>query len=127
MTNFWAEKLGVRNSPSPTATQPVVAWWSTSEPQPPSTVPYETTIVPQTYQVRPAENASTRGSSCPECGSGNYMQPARNVAHRCFDCNYPMRQEFTGQAAGNGTPHGKPVRQVTGSGWHPETIIGRLG
>lgn len=70
---------------------------------------------------------SNRGAACPECGSGNYMQPARNSQHRCFDCNYPVVQSTSGARIGTATPFGKPVRQVTGTGWHPQEIIGRLG
>lgn len=128
MGNFWADKLAGQ-SPSPQA-QSTTAWWDSERaPEPVTELPLrEVSQFPTYPQARPAQGPQNRrDASCPECGSGNYMQPGRNAAFRCFDCNYPNMHSTSGANIGSATPHGKPVRQVTGTGWHPEIIVDRLG
>ena len=121
MGNFWAEKLRITApEPAPRAVTDVQAWWATEH------VPFFPSPESPTQTVG-ATHRRTGSASCPECGSSNYMQPNRNAAWRCFDCNYPTMHSTSGAHIGSGTPFGKPVRQVTGTGWHPETIIGRIG
>lgn len=120
MSNFWADKLANRAPVQQPSATP--AWWDGDGRPEPVQAP-----VDQSPRYAPQGAPSARSNdNCPECGSGNYMQPGRNAAFRCFDCNYPTMHSTSGQSVGSATPYGKPVRQVTGSGWHPDTIIGRI-
>lgn len=43
---------------------------------------------------------SIKRETCPECGSANYLHFNKNSpsggTFRCFDCGYPVSQEFSG-------------------------------
>lgn len=41
-----------------------------------------------------AAKANATGT-CPECGSGNYIFMRNMKTHRCYDCGYPVVQEFS--------------------------------
>lgn len=41
-----------------------------------------------------AVKASATGD-CPECGSGNYIKIKKTGSFRCYDCGYPVVQDFS--------------------------------
>lgn len=126
--SFWTDKLSGKTPSNAQPLAAVQAWW-THESTPPQQE--EEAVVPEParqtrHDVRIA--GSPRGTSegsCPECDSGNYMAASPMVAARCFDCGYPLMQSTSGMAVSKNTPHGGPVRQVLGDGFHGDRIIGR--
>jgi hypothetical protein len=120
--DWWAKKLGNPQPqqvgrPDPTPTMPLSQ-------QPLTPMP---AFQPQTARQLPS---SSQTSSCPDCGSSNYMSPNPQVALRCYDCGYPIQQSgsrFGGLAGANveGT-----TKQASGndgqSNWNPQGIIGRI-
>lgn len=119
--SFWTDKLAGKPTSNARPLASVQAWWA-HETEPP-----ETQIVPESTQQAMVERRpkSTGEGPCPECDSGNYMAPSRNATPRCFDCGYPIIHSTSGMSVAKSTPHGKPVRQVLGDGFHPNEFVGR--
>ena len=73
-------------------------------------------------------------TDCPECGGGNYAMVSKTPTQsglvevwRCFDCGYPLTQ--SGSGATMPSSHGsatQSARQAHGSGYNPNTIIGKV-
>lgn len=106
MSDFWARKLGNQQArparPQTTGPQP---WWA---PQPVAPQP-QPTAAPQPpdelagHKLPPSAAESDR---CPECNSGDYVEVAKAftprgavATKRCFDCGYPVKQQFSGMTA----------------------------
>lgn len=96
MSTFWERRLAeTKQAQREAVAQADVPWWAqgtslirtapilaqaVSEPQ---------TVLQQRMQPVVQDN------SCPECGSGNYMQPPDSSrASRCFDCGYVKGREI---------------------------------
>jgi hypothetical protein len=123
--DWWAKKLQ-QQQPQVAQRRP-----DPTPPMPPSQSPMDPM---PSFQVppNPAERAqsSKQTSTCPECGSVNYMAVA-NAAPRCYDCGYPISQSgsrygsLTGahvEGAAKGARGNDPA-----SNWNPQGIIGRIG
>ena len=91
------------------------------------------------YQPAGASHLKKDADSCPECGSGNYQTIAKVAttrgmveSKRCFECGYPVVQQFSGMNSIVSGHHGvpsQPARQVPTAGgqgnihnWHPQLI-----
>ena len=121
-SNWWANKLGAQ-APAPQP-RPV------NNPMPPSQQPMTQYTPPQQNPNISKAQSANQTASCPECGSGNYMQ-IQNATPRCYDCGYPLSQ--SGSRYGNlqGAHVEGSAKQATGndvaSNWNPQGIIGRIG
>jgi hypothetical protein len=119
--DWWAKKLG--QQPAPTQTRP-----SNMPAMPPSQQPMAPMPSFQPQQTTRAQSAN-QTSSCPDCGSANYMSVA-SAAPRCFDCGYPLEQSGSryGSLAGahvEGATKSSQGNDPT-SNWNPQGIIGRI-
>jgi ribosomal protein S27AE len=124
--SWWDRNL---NNTEPRTTTP-----PTSLPGRAPYVPYQTSPSPQVQydprqdRVTVSKAQSTRHSGyCPECGSGNYMNPPGSQRMRCYDCGYPITQS----GSGGGMPSessgpSRPAKQVAKSGFFPNTFIGKI-
>jgi len=77
-------------------------------------------------------NKQERHGQCPECSGTNYAQVAGAGKARCFDCGYPVMQQFSGLAGSSVMSDGSPAqmaRQINnGAGnFNPKNVIGRVG
>lgn len=87
----------------------------------------EQAVAVHTKSARLARSTGT----CPECGSGNYLTTARMVTKhgqvetkKCFDCGYPVVQQFSGlSAVTKGKAVGK-TRQVAHGGTQVHNFAG---
>lgn len=114
--SFWASKLnGAPTAPPqspPRALYPANYPPPVQQPQTVPTGPYSPLPEPQyTPSVK-----LTQGSTCPDCGSTNYMGLIRNAAVACPDCGYhPLFQQSghgmrsLGADAGAATPARQPT------------------
>lgn len=76
-------------------------------------------------QTFPTQPAPPRETTCPECGSGNFLMKG---TPRCFDCGHIQGRDV--QNSTKGMIADGPVKkavQVESSGYQPGTIIGRVG
>jgi len=124
--DWWANKLAQQNG------QPQVGRPVNDIPMPPSQQPLAPmpTFQPAQPQGRQLPSAS-QTSTCPDCGSGNYMSPdQRTIALRCYDCGYPISQSgsrFGGLAGAHVEGAAKAAMgNDSTSNWNPQGIIGRL-
>lgn len=114
--SFWANKLN-GGSYTPPASPPR-GLYQANYPQPvhsPQTVPTGPQAPPVGPQYTPSVKM-TQGSTCPDCGSTNYMGLIRNAAVACPDCGYhPLFQQSghgmrsLGTDAGQATPARQPA------------------
>jgi ribosomal protein L37AE/L43A len=126
MSDWWGRKLGVE--PQPSSTPPV---------RTPAPAPYRPSTVPgyrQQVQYNAEQDVVTtkaqhvqNAHSCPGCGSGNYMKNPGSNYYRCFDCGYPITQSTSGLGGSHdaSTPI-QAAQQVSGSGYNPGQIVGRI-
>lgn len=127
--NWWAEKLAQQNpNVSPQVGRP------TNMPvMPPSQQPMQVMPSFQSQAPTKAQSAS-QTSTCPECGSGNYMSPSSQIAVRCYDCGYPISQSGSRFGTLTGARVDGPTRSASGNdvsnNWNPITsadqAIGRI-
>lgn len=124
MNDFWARKLAQQQPPAPpqqSAPASSRAWWDTSAPvtpQGPTQAQYQQEAPPQT------KAASARVTDrCPSCGSKDYAPIGRGVgpgggfqAWRCFDCGYPVEQQFSGMASVSDAPVAGRTKQISHDG-----------
>lgn len=121
--DWWAKKLG--NNPQPQVSRPDPTPQMPPSQQPMAPMPSFQPNQPTTRQLP----SSSQTSSCPDCGSSNYMA-IQNAAPRCFDCGYPLEQ--SGSRFGNlaGAHVEGAAKQSLGndgtSNWNPQGIIGRI-
>lgn len=124
--DWWASKLA-GNAPQ----APVQQGRPTNMPaMPPSQQPMQSM---PSFQAspNPAERAQSakQTSSCPECGSVNYMAVS-NAAPRCYDCGYPISQSGSRYGSLTGAKVEGSVQASRGndttSNWNPQGIIGRI-
>lgn len=117
------------------------SWWDakmrgTTPQQPAAPLPPTPVAIPQPMNNNyppqyPAQQpvAPTRApSGCPECGSGNWMQPNSSTAARCFDCGHVDGRDFDLSANGsisNNAPS-RATKQVASGGFNPQQIVGRI-
>lgn len=120
--DWWAKKLQ-QQAPAPQYRP------DPTPPMPMSQQPM--TMLPQLQQPSSerAQSAS-QTSTCPDCGSGNYMSVA-NTAPRCFDCGYPLEQSGSRYGSLAGAHVEGATKAANGndtqSNWNPQGIIGRIG
>lgn len=121
-------------------------WWASklagTQPQTPVGRPADLPVMPPTQQPmavmpqfqaspNPSERAQSakQTSSCPECGSANYMAVS-NAAPRCYDCGYPITQSGSRYGTLTGSHVEGPTQSARGndtvSNWNPQGIIGRI-
>lgn len=120
-SNWWANKMGAPQSPSPSPLPPV---------SPPQPTPYNPPPMPQQPASMPP--SAMTASRCPSCGSGNYGSADPAVKARCYDCGYPVVQ--SGSGLGTGVQGGQaasgpatPARQInTANNYNPQGIIGHI-
>lgn len=126
-SDWWAKKLGGQ------ASRP-----STPPTAPPSQVPVRVSLqqahgIPVNYDpeqdtlVTKAQSAR-QTDHCPECMSENYMSAPGSQYRRCYDCGYPIVQSGSGPTmpSSNSGQAATPAKQVSGSGYNPQNIIGRI-
>lgn len=74
--------------------------------------------------VFPAQQQAPRETTCPECGSGNFLMRG---TPRCFDCGHiqgrDVQNSTTGMIADGPV---KKAMQPPSSGYQPGTIIGKV-
>jgi hypothetical protein len=120
--DWWANKL------ANTTPQTQVGRPDPTPPMPPSQQPMAQmpSFQPQTSVRLPS---SSQNSSCPDCGSANFMAVA-NSAPRCFNCGYPVEQSGGRFGALQGAHVDGPAKAANGndvtSNWNPQGIIGRI-
>jgi hypothetical protein len=123
-TDWWAKKLGNPQPQQQGRSDPTPG-------MPPSQQPMA--VMPQFQQTDLSRLApsSTSTTSCPDCGSGNYMSPAPQIASRCYDCGYPVSQSgsrFGGLAGAKVEGSAKAANgNDVSNNWNPQGIIGRIG
>lgn len=134
MSDFWANKLA-RMQPAQPRQEPVQApttapWWAAdAPPQQHTNINQGPTLTPHPAQVATSTKAQSARSNahCPACNSGNYFAVG-GAAPRCYDCGHPVIQQFSG--AGMPSSRGEtatPTAQLPPAGYHPETIVSRIG
>ena len=142
MSNFWASKLGRPSPPqqppgspqygAPASSRP---WWDQSAP-PPSPGPQNPAqgysqqdpgdLSPEEIQrhTKSARKARNSRGECPECGGSNYTTIGTKffknagavTQQRCFDCGYPITQQFSGMSGVSGGKVAGHARQVAHGG-----------
>lgn len=122
--DWWANRLAQQQPQVPQGRP------SNIPPMPPSQQPMAPmpTFQPQAPSASRAQS-SQQTSTCPECGSANFMAVA-NAAPRCYDCGYPISQSGSryGSLTGanvEGTAKASMGNNPT-SNWNPQGIIGRI-
>jgi len=126
--NWWATKLN--GSPSNGSATPPVApprqqvYVPKQQPQNPR-VEYD----PQQDQLVSKAMSARDASTCPGCGSGNYMAPTGTSLKRCYDCGYPIVQAGSGAGMPSGSSGGPTIaaKQPYTSGFNPNVIVDRIG
>jgi predicted RNA-binding Zn-ribbon protein involved in translation (DUF1610 family) len=144
VSDFWSRKLGVQQQPAAQPQQSAPAssrpWWDQSA----VVMPQGPHIQQPAAQGFSPEHDFSKAKSarmddrCPECGSNNYAPIATAKTRRgametwrCFDCGYPVVQEFSGMASvGQGQAEGRS-RQLDHGGLHSNyqptnTVAGAL-
>lgn len=127
-SNWWANKLG---SPAPRQSTPPAA--------PPARVPVQVSPaqahgIPVEYDPNQDTLTTTKAASarqtdmCPECMSGNYFAAPGSKYQRCYDCGYPVIQSGSGPTmpSTNSGQAVTPAKQITGAGYQPNQIVGRI-
>jgi predicted RNA-binding Zn-ribbon protein involved in translation (DUF1610 family) len=83
----------------------------------------------QGFVSKPPSSARST-STCPDCGSGNYMMRGKIAAQngtvehwQCLECGYPVRHTTSGMS---GTGKAAPSKQVATGGFNPQGIVGRI-
>lgn len=123
--DWWANKLAQQG------TQPQQGRPVNNIPMPPSQQPLQAmpSFQPATQTTRQLPSSS-QTSTCPDCGSGNYMSPSDTIAKRCLDCGYPVQQSgsrFGGLAGAHVEGAAKPAAgNDATNNWNPQGIIGRI-
>ena len=125
--DWWANKLAQQTGGQPTQGRP-----TNNIPMPPSQQPMQAmpTFQPNQTSSRQLPSAS-QTSSCPDCGSGNYLSPnPQTIAFRCYDCGYPISQSGSRFGGLAGAHVEGAARQALGNdstnNWNPQGIVGRI-
>lgn len=143
--NFWAERLGQSPAPSPAPVPPPHGgqpWWATpTVQQSPQQTPHPSqlpsgagggSLYAEHYQPsRQLESAAASRGRCPECHGGDYFEVDHRQGPRCYSCGYAgsrrIRNSTQGVAfVGKNPATARAARQVTGSGFRPDIIIGHV-
>lgn len=128
MSSFWDRKMADL-TPANLPEKPIdTQGWSGF--QPPSTSLVHS-LQPTAQVTSPKAQSSRDNSRCPECNSSNYMRPgpSAQLAHRCYDCGYPLIQSGSGVAS---TTSNGPVRaskqldRLSTDGYNPRLIVDRI-
>ena len=124
--DWWANKLAQQTG------QPQVGRPINNVPMPPSQQPMQAmpTFQPAQPSTRQLPSAA-QTSSCPDCGSGNYLSPnPQTIAFRCYDCGYPISQSGSRFGGLAGAHVEGAARQALGNdstnNWNPQGIVGRI-
>lgn len=162
MSNFWANKLGQQAAPTAPAAAPAPAqapantgaWWM---PQATVQQPVQQPMQQVVQQGNPAQMSSQEvidanqallhqeeyttdkaksakvESTCPDCGSPNFMRPSTspNAMKQCFNCGYNERfQHSTHGATGIGQSDlptkAARVQMLNTNNFNPRTVIGKV-
>jgi hypothetical protein len=143
--DFWARALR-EASPQPAAAPPAnyqapppgTPWWqlptyqsaATPAAPAPHQVPGPQDLHPLTAMPKPVNLASARNASqCPGCGGDQYFKATPNSSPRCFECGYPVQHSTSGLRVSHNdqsVPTKVSMRQVTGNGFQPQTIVGHV-
>ena len=126
--DWWANKLAQTQPQAP------VGRSADLPSMPPSQQPMQVMPTFQPQQAVSKAQSLNQTSSCPECGSGNYMAPTPQIALRCYDCGYPVAQSGSRYGALTGAKVDGPAKSAVGNNpannWNPITsanqAIGRL-
>lgn len=144
MSDFWSRKLGQQAPPPPQPSAPASArpWWDNSQQVNPQAMPQAQLVYDQQgnafvvgpngqlMAVQQQDNYTTdkapsarQTQHCPSCGSRDYAVIGRAIgpsgsfdAMRCFDCGYPVQQEFSGMAIVSSAPVAGKARQIAHDG-----------
>jgi hypothetical protein len=123
--DWWAKKLG---NPQPQVGRPDPTPSMPASQQPMQAMPQ---FQQQTDNLARIAPSSTSTATCPDCGSGNYMSPAPQIALRCYDCGYPVSQSGGRYGALTGARVEGSAKAANGNdtsnNWNPQGIIGRIG
>lgn len=128
--DWWAQKLG-GGAPQRAPSTPPLGLPAPVPFNPANATSYRTPVAydANTDQVTSKAQHFKNFSTCPSCGSGNYMKlhPANaNSPYRCFDCGYPVEQSSSG-LVGNSEGPATPAQQVsTANNFNPNVIIGHI-
>lgn len=122
--DWWAKRLGNQVSQTPIGRpDPTPAMPPSQQPMAPMP-----TFQPNQPSARQLPSSS-QTSSCPDCGSANYMA-IQNAAPRCFDCGYPLEQSGSRYGSLAGAHVDGSAKQAAGNdttnNWNPQGIIGRI-
>lgn len=121
--DWWASKLN-NQAPAPQQGRPI-----NLPAMPPSQVPMQQM---PTFQQQPQVKAQSAKltSTCPDCGSGNYMGATPQSAERCFECGYPIQQSGSryGSLAGANVQGSVTAARGNDStnNFNPQGIIGTV-
>jgi hypothetical protein len=123
--DWWSKKLGTTPTqvgrPDPTPNMP-----ATQQPLAPMPTFQSTQQQVPGLQIP----SSSQTSKCPDCGSGNYMSPSREIALRCYDCGYPVQQSGSRYGSLTGAHVEGVAKQSLGNNtsnnWNPQEIVARI-
>jgi hypothetical protein len=134
MSDWWSRKLGSeqQSSSTPPVRTPAPRRYTPPVDQPgyKQQVAYD---AENDYVTTKAQHQRSE-STCPECGSGNYIKVGTAsgmngsfAVQRCYDCGYPAIQTTSG-ISGKGDPGASShkAEQVQSGGYNPTTIVGRV-
>ncbi|MEV6310018.1 hypothetical protein AB0M10_15635 [Streptomyces sp. NPDC051840] len=138
MSDFWLNKIRESQGGNPPARQPQAGltptgapWWAHPTYTRPETPPAAPQAPPEQlqreYQTERAQS-SKHSERCPSCASEHYWRPTPNAQATCFDCGWPVQNSTQGVAIANNSsaPRKTSLHEARGSGYNPQTIVGRL-
>ncbi|UXX94036.1 hypothetical protein N7U49_21765 [Streptomyces sp. AD2-2] len=136
-SDFWLNKIREANGPQPAQgpqaglTPAGTPWWAHptyTRPETPPTVPQsDPQQMQREYQTERAQSAK-QSERCPSCQGEHYWRATPNSMAQCFDCGWPVQNSTQGVAIANNSsaPARVSLHQAKGSGYNPQTIIGRI-
>ncbi|MEU9050193.1 hypothetical protein AB0D37_07270 [Streptomyces sp. NPDC048384] len=136
-SEFWLNKFREAQGGQPQPRQQAgltpagTPWWAHPtyvRPETPSATPQNhPQQVQREYQTERAQSAK-QSERCPSCQGEHYWRPTPNAMAQCFDCGWPVQNSTQGVAIANNSsaPQRVSLHQAKGSGYNPQTIIGRL-
>ncbi|MEV8601774.1 hypothetical protein AB0465_18065 [Streptomyces griseoviridis] len=136
-SDFWLNKFREAQGGQPQPRQQAgltpagTPWWAHPTYVRPETPPAAPRNDPQQvqreYQTERAQSAK-QSERCPSCQGEHYWRATPNSMAQCFDCGWPVQNSTQGVAIANNSsaPQKVSLHQAKGSGYNPQTIIGRL-